>query len=67
MEEKESELKKEYNKLHERYTEVRYRGSYMSAHVLMNLLNEYGERDKMQGLPSILSLFCNEGNKFNNT
>ena len=29
----------------------------MSAHVLLNLLNEMGKRDKMQGLPSILSLF----------
>ena len=35
----------------------RYRGSYMSAHVLLNLLNELGKRDKMRGLPSILSLF----------
>ena len=32
-------------------------GSYMSAHVLLNLLNELGKRDKMRGLPSILSLF----------
>ena len=44
-----------------------YRGSYMSAHVSLNLLNELGKRDKMQGLPSILSLFRNELNKFNNT
>ena len=29
----------------------------MGAHVLMNLLNELGKRDKMRGLPSILSLF----------
>ena len=29
------------------------RGSYMSAHVLLNLLNELGKRDKMGGLPSI--------------
>ena len=43
------------------------RGSNMSAHVLLNLLNELGKRDKMQGLPSILSLFRNEFNKFNNT
>ena len=43
------------------------RGSYMSAHVLLNLLNELGKRDKMRGLPSILSLFCNEFNKFNDT
>ena len=42
------------------------RGSYMSAHVL-NLLNELGKRDKMRGLPGILSLFRNEFNKFNNT
>ena len=43
------------------------RGSYMSVHVLLNLLNELGKRDKMRGLPSILSLFRNEFNKFNNT
>ena len=43
------------------------RGSYMSAHVLLNLLNELGKRDKMRGLPSILSLFRNEFNKFSNT
>ena len=39
----------------------------MSARVLLNLLNELGKRDKMRGLPSILSLFRNEFNKFNNT
>ena len=39
----------------------------MSAHVLLNLLNEFGKRDKMRGLLSILSLFCNEFDKFNNT
>ena len=44
-----------------------YRGSYMSAHVLLDLLNELGKKDKMQGLPSILSLFHNELNKFNKT
>ena len=38
----------------------------MSAHVLLHLLNELGESDKMRGLPSILSLFRNEFNKFNN-
>ena len=43
------------------------RGSYMSAHILLNLLKELGKRDKMRGLPSILSLFRNEFNKFNNT
>ena len=35
----------------------------MSAHVLLNLANKLGKRDKMRGLPSILS-FCR--NKFNN-
>ena len=30
----------------------------MSPHVLLNLLNKLGERDKMRGLPSILSLFA---------
>ena len=39
----------------------------MSARVLLNLLNELGKRDKMRGLPSILSLLRNEFNKFNNT
>ena len=39
----------------------------MSAHILLNLLNELRKRDKMRGLPSILSLFCNKFNKFNNT
>ena len=39
----------------------------MSAHVLLNLLNELGKRDRMRGLTSILSLFRNEFNKFNNT
>ena len=39
----------------------------MSAHVVLNLLNELGKRDTMRGLPSILSLFRNEVNKFNKT
>ena len=30
----------------------------MSAHVLLNLLNELGKRDKLRGLPTILSLFA---------
>ena len=38
----------------------------MSAHVLLNLLNELRKRDKMRDLLSILSLFRNELNKFNN-
>ena len=34
----------------------------MSAHVLLNLLNELGKSDKMLGLLSILSLFRNKFN-----
>ena len=45
----------------------RYIGSYMSARVVLNLLNELGKRDKMRGVPSILSLYRNEFNKFNTT
>ena len=39
----------------------------MDAHVLLNSSNELGKRDKMQDLPSILSLFHNKFYKFNNT
>ena len=39
----------------------------MSAYVLLTLINELRKRDEMRGLPSILSLFRNEFNKFNNT
>ena len=39
----------------------------MSVHVLLNLLNKLRKIDKMRGLSSILSLFRNEVNKFNNT
>ena len=39
----------------------------MSDPVVSNLLNELGKRDKMPGLPSILSLLRNEYSKFNNT
>ena len=39
----------------------------MSAHVLLNLLNKLWKSDRMRGLPSILSLFRNKFNKFNNT
>ena len=39
----------------------------MSAHVLLNILNELRKRDKKRGLPSILSFFRKEFNKFNNT
>ena len=39
----------------------------MSARVILNLLNKLRKRDKMRGLPSILSFFRNEFNKFNKT
>ena len=38
----------------------------MSAHILLNLSYELGKRDQMRCLLSILSLFHNEFNKFNN-
>ena len=38
----------------------------MSAYVLLNLLNGLGKRDKMQGLPNILSFFLHEFHKFIN-
>ena len=31
------------------------------------ILNELGKKDKMRGLPSILSFFRNKFNKFTNT
>ena len=39
----------------------------MSAHVLLNLLNEFGEKITFQALQSILSISSNEFNKFNKT
>ena len=39
----------------------------MSAQILLNLLKELAKRDKLRGLLSILSLFRNKLNKFNNT
>ena len=30
-----------------------HRGSYMSAHVLLNLVNKLRKREKMRGLPGI--------------
>ena len=39
----------------------------MSVHVLLNLLNELKKKDKIRGLSRILSHFCNEFNKLNNT
>ena len=42
-------------------------GTYISAYVLLKLLNNLRKSDKMQGFPSILLLFRNELNEFNNT
>ena len=39
----------------------------MSAHVSLNLLNKLMKNDKLLGLLSIVSFFCKEFNKFNNT
>ena len=39
----------------------------MSAHALLNLLNELGKEIRCEALPSTLSVLPNEFNKFNNT
>ena len=39
----------------------------MSAHVILNLLNELRKRDKLRVLSRIYLSFCNELNNFNNT
>ena len=39
----------------------------MSAHVLLNLLNELEKKIRCEALSSILSVFPDEFNKFNNT
>ena len=39
----------------------------MSARVLLNLLNDCEKKIRCEALPSILSVFPNELNKFNNT
>ena len=43
----------------------RYRGSYTSAHILLNILNELVKSHKMGGLTRILSIFRNKFNTFN--
>ena len=35
-----------------------YRGSYMSAHVLLNLLNELGKRDKCKACRAFYLFFA---------
>ena len=39
----------------------------MSGHVLLNLLDQLGKSDKMQGLPSILSFFSQRVCTYNMT
>ena len=39
----------------------------MSAHVLLNLLNELRKNIRCEAVPNILSVFPNEFNKYNNT
>ena len=44
-----------------------HRGSYMSTHVLLNLLNELGgKKIRSEALPSMLSIPPNKFNKFSN-
>ena len=42
-------------------------GLVMSVHVLLNLLNKLGKRDKFRGLLSILLLICNKFIKLNHS
>ena len=37
-----------------KFPNLQYRGSYMNVHVLLNVFNEFGKRDKMRGWSSIL-------------
>ena len=39
----------------------------MSTHALLNLLNELGKKIRCEAVPSIISVFPNEFNKFSNT
>ena len=39
----------------------------MSAHVLLNLLNEFGKKIRYEAVLSILTVFPIEFNKFSNT
>ena len=39
----------------------------MSGQVLLNLINELGGKIRCEAVPSILSIFPNESNKFGNT
>ena len=39
----------------------------MSSHILFNFIKRVWKSDKIRGLPSILSIFRNVFNKFNNT
>ena len=48
-------------------TNMIHRGTIIGVNVLSNMLNELMEGGKMRGLSSILTLFRNEFNKFNNT
>ena len=49
------------------FVTVTNRGSDINAHILLNLFNVLGKIDKMRDLPSILTLFRIEFDKFNNT
>ena len=48
-------------------SETIHRGSYMSARVFTELPNELGKRDRIRGMPRMISLFRNAFNRFENT
>ena len=43
------------------------RGSFMSAHILWNLLKGLGKKIRCEALPGVLSIFPKKFNKFHNT
>ena len=47
--------------------QLEYIEDHTSAHVLLNLLDELRKSQSMRGLPTILLLFRNEFNDFDNT
>ena len=59
------QLQLNYEKISINFFVKLQRGSYMSAPVLLNLLNELGKRDKMQGSPTKLNLYFWSGSRYN--
>ena len=50
------DVSKDIDFLHKTQYQQKNKELYICAHILLNILNEFGKSDKMQGLPSYL--FC---------